>query len=49
LPSRIEIAVDIASIAGFLVGTVGLLFSVLAWRRATAAEQAAKDAREAVR
>jgi hypothetical protein len=49
LLSRLEVAVDIAGIAGLFVSTAGLWFSVKAWRRATAAEQAAKDAREAVR
>ena len=47
--STLEVAVDIAGIAGLFVSTAGLLFSVKAWRRAAAAEQAAKDAREAVR
>jgi hypothetical protein len=45
----LEVAVDIAGIAGLFVSTAGLWFSVKAWRRASAAEQAAKDAREAVR
>jgi hypothetical protein len=45
----LEVAVDIAGIAGLFVSTAGLWFSVKAWRRAAAAEQAAKDAREAVR
>ena len=47
--SSLEFAVDIAGIAGFFVSTAGLRFSVKAWRRAAAAEKAAKDAREAVR
>jgi hypothetical protein len=45
----LEVAVDIGGIAGLFVSTAGLWFSVKAWRRAKAAEQAAKDAREAVR
>ena len=49
MPSRLEVAVDIAGIAGLFVSTAGLWFSVKAWRRAAAAEQAARDAREAVR
>jgi hypothetical protein len=49
LPSSLEVAVDIAGIAGLFVSTAGLWFSFKAWRRAMAAEQAAKDAREAVR
>jgi len=49
LLSGLEVAVDIAGIAGLFVSTAGLWFSVKAWRRAAAAEQAAKDAREAVR
>ena len=39
----------IASLSGLLVGILGLVFSVKAWKKATAAEQAAKEAREAVR
>jgi hypothetical protein len=49
LLTRLEVAVDIAGIAGLFVSTAGLWFSVKAWRRAAAAEKAAKDAREAVR
>jgi hypothetical protein len=45
----LEVAVDIASISGLFVGIAGVWYSVKAWRRATAAEQAANEAREAVR
>jgi len=45
----LEIAVDIAGIAGLFISIAGLLFSVKAWRGAIAAEKAAKEAREAVR
>ncbi len=42
-------AAGVASILGLIVGAGGLLFSVMAWRRAAAAERAATEAREAVR
>ena len=44
-----DFVVGIASILGLLVGIFGLLFSIKAWKNATAAELAAKEAREAVR
>lgn len=47
--SRLEVAVDIASIFGLFVTIAGLWYSVKAWRGAIAAEEAAKGAREAVR
>ena len=49
MPSRLEIAVDIASITRLFVSTAGPWYSVKAWRRTTAAEQVATEAREAVR
>jgi len=44
-----DFVVGIASLLGLLVGIFGLVFSVKSWKKATAAEQAAKEAREAVR
>jgi hypothetical protein len=49
LPSKLEVAIDIASIAGLFISVAGLWYSVKAWRGAIAAEKAAKEAREAVR
>ncbi len=39
----------IASIGGLVAGIVGVVFSIKSWKKATAAEQAAIQAREAVR
>ena len=49
MSSTFELTAGIAGIAGLVVSAAGLWFSVKAWRQATAAEQAAKEAREAVR
>lgn len=44
-----DFAVGIASILGLLVGIFSLVFSIKAWKKATGAEKAAKEAHEAVR
>ncbi len=42
-------AAGIASILGLIVGGFGLTYSVMAWKRATAAERAAREASKSVR
>ncbi len=44
-----DFVVGIATLSGLLVGILGLVFSIKSWKKAAAAEQAAKEAREAVR
>lgn len=44
-----EILNSYVSIAGLVVGTAGLVFTILAWRRASSAEKAATEARDSVR
>jgi hypothetical protein len=48
LPSRLEVAIDFAAIAGFFITIAGLWYSVKAWHGAIAAEKAANEARDAV-